>query len=112
MVIHPPSTRVMIWKASPIGRQCGSLSTLANPISNWCSIRSIAAPPALDAVKKHAANGVVIVRITRLLEGLVLRNNEVNDDEMRFVASGEFNPVFVQLAIALVLYCSSAGMPG
>jgi len=59
--------------------------------------------PALDAVKKHAANGVVIVRSTRLPEGLVLRNNEVNDDEMGFVASGEFNPgksrVLLQLAL-------------
>ena len=35
--------------------------------------------------------------------GLTLRNNEVNDDEMGFVASGELNPpksrVLLQLAL-------------
>ena len=51
--------------------------------------------PALDACKKAAADGIVVVRSTRLPEGLVLRNNEVNDDEMGFVASGEFNPAQV-----------------
>ena len=59
--------------------------------------------PALDACRKAAATGVVIVRSTRLPGGLVLRNNEVNDDEMGFVASGELNPpksrVLLQLAL-------------
>ena len=37
---------------------------------------------AMTISKKAAAAGVVVVRSTRLPEGLVLRNNEVNDDEM------------------------------
>jgi len=59
--------------------------------------------PALDALKKAAKDGVVVVRSTRLPMGLTLRNNEVNDDEMGFVASGELNPpksrVLLQLAL-------------
>jgi L-asparaginase len=58
---------------------------------------------ALEALRKAAANGVVVVRSTRLPMGVVLRNNEVNDDEMGFVASGELNPpksrVLLQLAL-------------
>jgi L-asparaginase len=61
--------------------------------------------PALETLKKIAASGVVVVRSTRLPQGLVLRNNEVNDDEMGFVASGELNPaksrVLLQLALTL-----------
>jgi L-asparaginase len=59
--------------------------------------------PALEALKKVAKEGVVVVRSTRLPMGLTLRNNEVNDDEMGFVASGELNPpksrVLLQLAL-------------
>jgi L-asparaginase len=59
--------------------------------------------PALDALTKAAKNGVVVVRSTRLPQGIVLRNNEVNDDEKGFVASGELNPgksrVLLQLAL-------------
>ncbi|MGB5199697.1 MAG: type II asparaginase [Sedimenticolaceae bacterium] len=59
--------------------------------------------PALDACKKAAADGIVVVRSTRLPEGLVLRNNEVNDDEMGFVASGEFNPAKSRVLLQLAL---------
>ncbi len=59
--------------------------------------------PALEALKKAAKSGVAVVRSTRLPMGLVLRNNEVNDDEMGFIASGELNPpksrVLLQLAL-------------
>lgn len=48
-------------------------------------------------------NGLLVVRSTRLPTGLVLRNNEVDDDKAGFVASGEFNPaksrVLAQLAL-------------
>ena len=47
---------------------------------------------ALDALAKAAKSGIVVVRSTRLESGQVLRNNEVNDDEMSLVASGELNP--------------------
>ncbi len=59
--------------------------------------------PVLDALTKAAKSGVVVVRSTRLTQGIVLRNNEVNDDEKGFVASGELNPgksrVLLQLAL-------------
>jgi L-asparaginase len=59
--------------------------------------------PALEALTKAAKRGVVVVRSTRLPMGLVLRNNEVNDDELGTVASGELNPpksrVLLQLAL-------------
>jgi L-asparaginase len=58
---------------------------------------------ALDRLAKAAKEGVVVVRSTRLPEGPVLRNNEVNDDKMGFVASGELTPgkarVLLQLAL-------------
>jgi L-asparaginase len=59
--------------------------------------------PALDALTKAAKAGVVVVRSTRLPMGITLRNNEINDDKMGFVASGELNPsksrVLLQLAL-------------
>ena len=59
--------------------------------------------PALEALRKAAKGGVAVVRSTRLPMGLTLRNNEVNDDEMGFIASGELNPpksrVLLQLAL-------------
>lgn len=59
--------------------------------------------PALDALTRAAASGVVVVRSTRLAQGITLRNNEVNDDERGFIASGELNPgksrVLLQLAL-------------
>lgn len=59
---------------------------------------------AVQTLEKAAkANDVVVVRSTRLPTGVVLRNNEINDDKMGFVASGELNPaksrVLVQLAL-------------
>jgi L-asparaginase len=47
---------------------------------------------ALEALKKARANGILVIRSTRLPMGMVMRNAEVNDDEMGFVASGELNP--------------------
>jgi len=58
---------------------------------------------AIDLLGKKAKEGVVVVRSTRLPKGLVLRNNEVDDDKLGFVASGELNPpksrVLLQLAL-------------
>jgi L-asparaginase len=59
--------------------------------------------PALDALTTAAKNGVVVVRSTRLPEGIVLRNNEVNDDEKGFVASGELNPAKSRVLLQLAL---------
>lgn len=59
---------------------------------------------ALTDLENHVKKeGVLVVRSTRLPTGLVLRNNEVDDDKSGFVASGEFNPgksrVLAQLAL-------------
>jgi L-asparaginase len=47
---------------------------------------------ALDALTSAAQKKILVVRSTRLPAGMVMRNAEVNDDKLGFVASGEFNP--------------------
>jgi len=59
--------------------------------------------PALEVLTRAARQGVVVVRSTRLGSGLVLRNNEVNDDEKGFVASGELNPAKSRVLLQLAL---------
>ncbi|MBK6452636.1 MAG: type II asparaginase [Steroidobacteraceae bacterium] len=59
--------------------------------------------PALDLLTKAAKNGIVVVRSTRLAAGIVLRNNEVNDDENGFIASGELNPAKSRVLLQLAL---------
>jgi len=59
--------------------------------------------PALDVLTSAAKNGVVVVRSTRLPQGIVLRNNEVNDDERSFVVSGELNPAKSRVLLQLAL---------
>jgi len=58
---------------------------------------------ALDRVTQAAKDGVVIVRSTRLPQGVVLRNNEVNDDKLGFVASDEFPPAKARVLLQLAL---------
>lgn len=59
--------------------------------------------PALDALSRQVKKGVVVVRSTRLPSGLVLRNNEINDDQKGFVASGELNPAKSRVLLQLAL---------
>lgn len=59
--------------------------------------------PVLDALTKAAKVGTVVVRSTRLPQGIVLRNNEVDDDELGFVASGELNPAKSRVLLQLAL---------
>jgi len=59
--------------------------------------------PALDALTRAAKSGIVVVRSTRLPSGIVLRNNEVNDDEKGFIASGELNPAKSRVLLQLAL---------
>jgi L-asparaginase len=58
---------------------------------------------ALAALAAAVKSGIIVVRSTRLERGMVLRNNEVDDDTLGFVASGELNPpksrVLLQLAL-------------
>ena len=58
---------------------------------------------ALAALTQANKAGVVVVRSTRLAGGLVLRNNEVDDDKMGFAASGEFTAPKARVLLQLGL---------
>jgi L-asparaginase len=58
---------------------------------------------ALDVLTRAVKDGVAVVRSTRLPSGVVLRNNEINDDEKGFVASGELNPAKSRVLLQLAL---------
>lgn len=57
----------------------------------------------LEACKKAAANGIKIVRSTRVPTGYVLRNAEVNDDENGTIASDELNAQKSRVLLMLAL---------
>ena len=59
--------------------------------------------PALEALTRAVQSGVVAVRSTRLPLGIVLRNNEVNDDKLGLIASGELNPAKSRVLLQLAL---------
>ena len=59
--------------------------------------------PALDALTALAAKGVVVVRSTRVGNGIVKRNVEVDDDKLGFVASMEKNPQKARILLQLAL---------
>lgn len=63
--------------------------------------------PALEAVKRAVAKGVVVVRSSRVNGGIVRRNIEVNDDQMGTVASMELNPSKSRVLLQLVLLKTS-----
>jgi L-asparaginase len=54
---------------------------------------------AANAVQK----GVVVVRSSRVVTGVVGRNVEINDDELGFVASDELNPQKARILLMLAL---------
>lgn len=58
---------------------------------------------AQNVLANEAKNGIVIVRSTRVPEGIVLRNGEINDDKEGFVASGEFTPPKARVLLQLSL---------
>ena len=58
---------------------------------------------ALERVAAAAKAGVVVVRSTRLGAGIVYRNNEVDDDKLGLVASGELNPAKARVLLMLAL---------
>jgi L-asparaginase len=59
--------------------------------------------PALDAVKRSIAKGVVVVRSTRVGDGIVRRNIEVDDDKVGTVVSKELNPAKSRVLLKLSL---------
>src|SRR5262245_7291445 len=58
---------------------------------------------ALDRLAQAVKSGIVVVRSSRLERGMVLRNNEVDDDKMGFVASGEINAEKARVLLQLAL---------
>lgn len=58
---------------------------------------------ALARVTAAAKAGVVVVRSTRVASGIVYRNNEVDDDKLRLVASAELNPAKSRVLLMLAL---------
>jgi L-asparaginase len=59
--------------------------------------------PALEAVKRAVAKGVVVVRSSRVGEGIIRRNIEVDDDKLGTVASKELNPSKARVLLKLAL---------
>lgn len=58
---------------------------------------------AIDHLAAAVKKGVAVVRASRVAEGVVLRNNEINDDKLGFIASGEFNPPKARVLLMLGL---------
>ena len=58
---------------------------------------------AIERLAAAAAQGVVVVRSSRVVSAIVLRNHEIDDDRMGFVAAGDLNApksrVLLQLAL-------------
>ena len=58
---------------------------------------------SLRAAANAAKKGVVVVRSSRIVTGTVVRNVEVNDDEMNLVASDKLNPQKARILLMLAL---------
>jgi L-asparaginase len=58
---------------------------------------------AIERLHRAAANGVAVVRSSRVVSAMVLRNHEIDDDRLGFVAAGDLNApksrVLLQLAL-------------
>jgi L-asparaginase len=59
--------------------------------------------PALDALARHAAKGIVAVRASRVAIGHVGRNVEVDDDKLGLIASKDLNPQKARVLLRLAL---------
>ena len=63
--------------------------------------------PALEAVKRAIAKGVVVVRSSRVPTGATGRNVEIQDDEIGTIASHELNPAKARVLLKLALLKTS-----
>ncbi len=59
--------------------------------------------PALAALSNAVQKGVAVVRSSRTGSGLVVRNVEINDDQMGTIAAMEFNPQKARILLMLAL---------
>jgi L-asparaginase len=58
---------------------------------------------ALDALAAQAKKGIICVRSTRVVTGLVGRNVEVDDDKLGLIASAGLNPQKSRVLLRLAL---------
>jgi L-asparaginase len=59
--------------------------------------------PAVKTLAKHAKNGIVCVRSSRVTTGVIGRNVELDDDKLGFVAALEHNPQKARVLLRLAL---------
>ena len=59
--------------------------------------------PAVKTLAKHAKNGIVCVRSSRVTTGVIGRNVELDDDKLGFVASLGHNPQKARVLLRLAL---------
>ena len=59
--------------------------------------------PALEALQRARAKGVVVVRASRVGSGIVRRNIEIDDDALGFVAAMALNPSKARVLLKLAL---------
>jgi L-asparaginase len=59
--------------------------------------------PAVEAMERAIKKGVVVVRSTRVGEGVVRRNIEVSDDKLGTVASMDLVPSKARVLLKLAL---------
>jgi L-asparaginase len=59
--------------------------------------------PVVDAAAAAVKKGVVVVRSSRVVTGMVGRNVELDDDKLGFIASDELNPQKARILLSLAL---------
>ena len=64
----------------------------------------------LDALTDAATAGVAVVRASRVEEGFVDRNIEVDDDARKFIAARSFNPQKARILLQLLLAAGTTGL--
>jgi L-asparaginase len=63
---------------------------------------------AIESLRAAVARGVVVVRSSRVASAMVLRNHEIDDDRLGFVAAGDLNAPKSRVLLQLALTQSSA----
>jgi len=58
---------------------------------------------SVDAAANAVKKGVVVVRSSRVMSGVVGRNVELDDDKLGFIASDELNPQKARILLSLAL---------
>ena len=59
--------------------------------------------PMIDALARASAAGIIVVRSSRLMDGWVSRNIEIDDDALGFVAARDLNPAKARVLLKFAL---------